>query len=291
MTWLYFASPINSATANVNENHSFYTLVRDVACEAAKAAASVINASAGQVSAEQIRSKGTHDLVTEIDEEAERVVIETIQKTFPDHDFLAEESADGLMASAASKENLWIIDPIDGTTNFLHGVAPYAVSIGFRHKGRLVVGVVHDVPHNEVFAAIDGCGMTMNGVPAHASSVPTLSESLITTGFPYREYNHIDLYLRVLKEFMADAQGVRRPGSASVDLAWVACGRFDGFYETGLKPWDVAAGIVLVREAGGKISDYVGNEDPAFTAQIVASNGKIHSEVLKILEPMQGVFD
>jgi len=275
----------------VPDHIPLYEHILRVACEAARAAADVIGAAAGTIGSHNVKSKGLHDLVTEVDEHAERLIIQIIRKTFPDHDFLAEESADGLMASAASKESLWIIDPIDGTTNFIHGVPPYAVSIAFRHQGKLVVGVVHDVPHQEVFTAITGYGAELNGEKLAVSRTPILSESLITTGFPYREYGHIDLYLSVLKKFMADARGIRRPGSASVDLAWVACGRFDGFYETGLKPWDVAAGIVLVREAGGAISDYSGNPEPSFTAQVVASNGHIHGDVLRILEPMQGVFD
>jgi myo-inositol-1(or 4)-monophosphatase len=289
----------------VTDQLRFYNLVQGVACEAAAAAAELIRNAAGSVEAEQIRSKGLHDLVTEVDENAERLIISIIRTSFPDHTFLAEESADGTAETAATnavtsnavtsnataEDNLWIIDPIDGTTNFLHGVPPYAVSIAFRHKGELVVGVVHDVPHDEIFTAIAGCGLWINGERATVSHTPALSESLITTGFPYREYDHIDLYLNVLKRFMAEARGVRRPGSASVDLAWVACGRFDGFYETGLKPWDVAAGIVLVREGGGAISDYAGDPNPSFNAQIVASNKIIHPEVLRILEPMQGVFD
>ena len=270
---------------------AFYTRIRDVAIRAAESAAELIREAAGSVDAALVRDKGTHDLVSEVDEQAEQRIVNCILDAFPDHTILAEESADGPLESVAGDEHVWIIDPIDGTTNFLHGVPPYAVSIAFRHQGRLVVGVVYDVPHDELFVAVDGQGATLNGAAVTVRSTPALSESLITTGFPYRAYDHIDLYLGVLKTFMAEARGVRRPGSASVDLAWVACGRFDGFFETGLKPWDVAAGIVLVREAGGRISDYAGDPDPSFTAQIVASNGPIHDDILTILRPMVDVFD
>lgn len=273
------------------EDLAFYTRVQNVAVKAARAAAEIITAAAGSVSTDEIRSKGTHDLVTVVDEEAERTIISIIRHAFPDHAILAEESSDGSFGEASHAVALWIIDPIDGTTNFMHGVPPYAVSIAFRHRGRMSVGVVLDVAHDDLFTAIDGQGLFFNGSPASVAKTDSLSESLITTGFPYRSYGHIDVYLAVLRRFMEAARGVRRPGSASVDLAWVAVGRFDGFFETGLMPWDVAAGIVLVREGGGTISDYTGNPDPEFSAQIVASNGAVHEEILAILEPMKQITD
>lgn len=275
----------------MKENNTFFQQIRDVATAAAHKAGEVIAEAAGRIDVDSVRSKGVHDLVTEIDEKAEAIIIESIRRDFPDHHILAEESYAGNMETFEKSGALWIVDPIDGTTNFMHGVPPYAVSIAFRHQGELVVGVVYDVANDDLFTAIKGCGLLFNGAPAQTSKTPVLSESLVTTGFPYRAYDHIDQYLSVLKRLMQTSRGVRRPGSASVDLAWVAAGRFDAFFETGLMPWDVAAGIVLVREGGGQISDYSGNPEPSFTAQIVASNGHVHDELLDFLLPMVDVHD
>jgi len=275
----------------VKETQSLYQHVRDVAITAAKKAGKIIGEAVGRIDTSTVRSKGIHDLVTEIDEKAEAIIVETINNAFPDHHILAEESYKGDMESFEKYGSLWIVDPIDGTTNFMHGVPPYAVSIAFRHHGELVVGVVYVVAHDDLFIAIKGWGLLHNGAPANTSNTTGLSESLVTTGFPYRAYGHIDQYLTVLKRFMQTSRGVRRPGSASVDLAWVAAGRFDAFFETGLMPWDVAAGIVLVREGGGQISDYSGDPEPSFTAQIVASNGHVHDEMLDFLSPMVNVYD
>lgn len=267
----------------------------DKACEtavlAAQAAGDLIRKAAGSLVPSAIRNKGVHDLVTDVDEESQRLIISIIQADFPDHEFLAEEGSGPTASDVDGAEFLWIIDPIDGTTNFTRGVPPYAVSIGFQHRGEMVVGVVLDVPGNELFSAVTGKGLFVNGVRAQVRETRELSNGLVTTGFPYRAYGHIDVYLDVLKIFMKTTLGLRRPGSAAVDLAWVASGRFDGFFETGLMPWDVAAGIVLVREGGGRISDYSGDPKPAMGAQIVASNGHVHEEMLKILAPMRNVFD
>jgi len=268
-----------------------YEQARETAVQAARLAGELIRSIAGTVHPDDVRDKGVHDIVTDTDEEAQNLIIKTIRDRFPDHRILAEEE---LIASPTESENSdfqWIIDPIDGTTNFTRGIPPYAVSIALAHGNHLVLGVVYDVAHDDMYSAISGAGLTVNGSQACVSKTPDLSEALITTGFPYRAFAHVDLYLTILKQFMERARGVRRPGSASVDLAWVARGRFDGFYETGLKPWDVAAGIVLVREAGGRISDYRGNPDPAFDHQIVASNGLVHDEMLEVLKPMQDTLD
>lgn len=270
---------------------SLYEQARETAIRAARLAGELIRSVAGTVRPDDVREKGIHDIVTDTDEEAQRLIIETIKASFPDHRILAEEE---LIPSATESENSefqWIIDPIDGTTNFTRGIPPYAVSIALAHENHLVLGVVYDVAHDDMYSAVTGSGLSVNGSQARVSETPDLAESLITTGFPYRAFAHVDLYLSILKQFMEGARGVRRPGSASVDLAWVASGRFDGFYETGLKPWDVAAGIVLVREGGGRISDYRGNPEPAFDQQIVASNGLVHDEILEILTPMQNICD
>lgn len=289
---------------------ALYAQVQSAAVRAARRAGEVIRRAAGRVDSKAVRAKGLHDLVTDVDREAEAIIVDCLKTEFPDHLILAEESfsctseqdtkqdssgqagvQQDHMAEFEKHDHLWIIDPIDGTTNFMHGVAPYAVSIAFRHKGKLTVGVVYDVAHDELFTAITGCGVFHNGSRACVSTTQALSESLVTTGFPYRAYGHIDQYMSVLRRFMKTTHGVRRPGSAAVDLAWIAVGRFDAFFETGLMPWDVAAGVVLVREGGGHISDYRGNPEPSFTAQIVATNGLVHDEVLDFVSPMKDVYE
>ncbi len=271
-----------------------YDQARDVAIIAARRAAEFIRSHVGTISESDIRSKGLHDLVTRIDEESQALIIGEIGAVFPDHEFLAEEEQDGLsrrVDSGSVPEFLWIIDPLDGTTNFTRSVPPYAVSIALQHAGRLVVGVVLDISSDDLFSAVSGCGAFQNGHQISVSTTSRLGDGLVTTGFPYRSFGHIDTYLGVLKNFMQTARGVRRPGSAAVDLAWVAAGRFDAFYETGLMPWDVAAGIVLVREAGGTISDYRGGKSPRLGAQILATNGVVHEETLGIVAPMSDVYE
>lgn len=275
----------------VSPEIALYEHARDVAVLAARIAGKKIREAAGQIDPTIIRDKAIHDPVTATDEEAQQLIVDTLLEAFPDHKILAEEDPDSANVNGQDEEFLWIIDPIDGTTNFTRGVPPYAVSIALKHFDELVLGVVLDVGHGDLYTAISGCGLYVNEIRCRASDTPSLDQSLITTGFPYRAYDHIDDYLAVLKTFLKQARGVRRPGSASVDLAWVASGRFDGFFETGLKAWDVAAGIVLVREGGGKVSDYQGNADPTFEHQILASNGRIHGAMMDILEPMRETRD
>ncbi len=275
----------------MNEELKLYEQARETGEKAARKAGELIARTAGKISPDEIREKGINDIVTAVDEEAQRVIVEAILEVFPGHKILAEEDLDTRGVDSEPAEYLWIIDPIDGTTNFTRGIPPYAVSIALAHKNRLVVGVVLDVANNDMYTAVFGRGLSVNGEPAGIRRSTSLSKSVITTGFPYRSFGHVDLYLTVLKQFMKSALAIRRPGSAAVDLAWVASGRFDGFFETGLKPWDVAAGIVLVREGGGLVSNYAGDPDPAFDQQIVASNGLIHDEMLSLLEPMSSVVD
>lgn len=258
---------------------------RDVAVEAALDAGRLIRFEAGRLDLAQVRSKGIHDLVTEIDERSQAIILEKILARFPDHSILAEESDQD--TAGASPDWRWIIDPIDGTTNFTHGVPPYAVSIGLQYKARSVVGVVYDVSRDELFTAVAGQGAWMNGRRLRVSEADRLEDCLLTTGFPYRSFGHADTYLAVLKEFFQRAQGVRRPGSASVDLAWVAAGRFDGFFEIGLSPWDVAAGVLLVEEAGGRVSDFGAGLDPVTGGQVIASNGRIHESMASIVAPLR----
>ncbi len=264
--------------------------VLDTAIAAALTAGRLIRSESGHVEPDDISAKGLHDLVTEVDKRAQSIIVSAIQATFPSHHVLAEEDEEhDLQPSVAESDWRWIIDPIDGTTNFTHGVPPYAVSIGIQRGADMLVGVVYDVSRDELFTGVRGRPVLLNGRPVHASTVDFLGDALVTTGFPYREFAHVDAYLAVLKDFMREAQGVRRPGSAAVDLAWVASGRFDGFFETGLAPWDVAAGMLLVECAGGRVTDYAGSPDAAFSRQVVASNGQIHDRMLELVEPMSRI--
>lgn len=269
----------------------FLHRTRDAAVEAALAAGSLIRAEAGRVDAGRIEDKGIHDLVTEVDTAAERLITDLLGARFPEFGMLAEEDEASHDAERPASGFRWIVDPIDGTTNFAHGAPPYAVSIALEHDSGIVTGVVYDVSRDELFSAVRGGGVQLNGRPGRVSRTEELGDSLVTTGFPYRSYDHMDSYLEVLRSFMERTRGVRRPGSASVDLAHVAVGRFDGFFETGLRPWDVAAGCLLVTEGGGQVTEYDGTGDPVFGGQIVASNGRVHREMLGILSAMRSVRD
>ena len=226
-----------------------------------------------------VRKKGAIDLVTEADTAAESVIIETIRSQFPDHTLLAEES--GL--SQGQTENTWYIDPLDGTTNFAHQVGLFAVSIAYAHRGELQVGVIYCPVSGEYFAAVKGAGAECNGAAVQVSSTALLSESLLVTGFPYNHAEHVEPLMARFQKGLLASQGVRRLGSAALDLCYVACGRFDGFWEENLSPWDTAAGALLVAEAGGLVTDFSANpywvEDP----EIMATNGKIHTALLKLM--------
>ena len=264
-----------------------YKQARETAVEAALEAGHLIRTWAGRIS--DVREKGRHDLVTEIDEEAQRIVLRRLKLDFPDYDVLAEEGADLGAIEPLSKGYRWIIDPIDGTTNFLHGVPPYAVSIALQHRDEIVVGVVLDVARGELFTAVRGGGLYVDGVRAGVSSSAILKDSLLSTGFAYRSFGHVDVYLQITRRFMHETQAIRRHGAASVNLAYVACGRFDGFFELGLWPWDVAAGLLLIEEGGGQVTDFQNTPNPVFAGQLVASNGQIHTAMLDVLEPIRDV--
>lgn len=274
---------------SIDSELAFYEHARDVAVQVAWQAARLIRSHAGRLQESEVQEKGTHDLVTDIDESSQALIIRALHDAFPDHAMLAEEGADEAEAHAPAEGYRWIIDPIDGTTNFTRGVPPYAVSIALQHASNIVVGVVLEVAHGELFTAVRGQGTYRNGERVHASRRRTLDRSLVVTGFPYRSFGHIDKYLGVLRHFMQSSRGVRRLGAASVDLAYVACGRFDGFFETGLHAWDVAAGMLLVEEAGGRVTDYRDESNPLFRKQILASNGLVHDAMLDVVASMRDV--
>jgi myo-inositol-1(or 4)-monophosphatase len=264
--------------------------ILDVAIGAAFDAGALIRSQSGRLSPDDIAAKGLHDMVTKVDKAAQSLIVSAISDHFPSHHVLAEEDAvHNLAPVVPAGEYRWIIDPIDGTTNFMHGVPPYAVSIGIQCGTQMEVGVVYDVSRDELFSGVRGGPVLLNGRAVSVSETKTVGDALITTGFPFREYAHIDAYLSVLKRFMREAQGVRRPGSAAVDLAWVASGRFDGFFETGLAPWDVAAGMLLVECGGGCVTDYHGSPEAAFSKQVLASNGLIHEEMIQMVVEMREV--
>ncbi|MFO7666648.1 MAG: inositol monophosphatase family protein [Desulfobacterales bacterium] len=255
-------------------------LVKRVGIAAAYKGAEILRANFGKKS--KIQKKGAKDLVTESDTESERLIIETIRQVFPSHGILAEESGSDNNGS----ECIWIIDPLDGTTNFAHNLGLFAVSIALSIKGDMAAGVVLNPITGELFTAVKGEGAQLNGIPIHVSETAPISESLLVTGFPYNVKDIKPLQVRFFNCLKA-SQGIRRLGSAALDLCYVASGRFEGFWEENLKPWDTAAGFIIVSEAGGKISDFSGNPYNIYKKEVLATNGKIHEEALILFEPKQ----
>jgi myo-inositol-1(or 4)-monophosphatase len=223
--------------------------------------------------------KGLNNFVTYVDKGSEKMLIEKLAPLIPEAGFIAEE---GTSVKKGLKYN-WIIDPLDGTTNFLHNVRPYAISIGLMEDNEVIAGVVHEVGGNETFTAWKNGGAWLNGKRIHVSGTPKLSGSLAATGFPYNLFDRLTPYMNLLTYLVKNTHGVRRLGSASIDLAYVACGRFDLFFEYDLKIWDIAAGMLLVREAGGKFSDFSGNITGLSGDETLASNTFIYYEILEII--------
>lgn len=227
-----------------------------------------------------VTKKGDINLVTEADLASEKLIIEQIKSYYPKHSILAEES--GNAAVDGNSKWKWIIDPLDGTTNYAHGYPCFCVTIALEHEGKIVVAVTFDPTRNEVFAAEKGNGATLNNKPIRVSKTEKLSEALLVTGFPY-DFKQKDNFARHLTSFLLNARGVRRDGSAAIDMAYIACGRFDGFWEEGLNPWDMAAGVLLIEEAGGQITNYRGANFDLYSPPMCASNGLIHHEMLRVL--------
>jgi len=229
---------------------------------------------------ERVEKKGHNDFVSYVDRGAEEIIVKGVKDLIPDAAFHTEEAT----TERTSAEFTWVIDPLDGTTNFIHGVPCFAVSIALLQNNEPVLGVVYEINQDEMFTAVKGGGTKLNGVSIHVSNCEKVSESLIGTGFPYYDYHLMDNYLELFKHLMQHSRGLRRPGSAATDLAYTAAGRFDSFYEYSLSPWDVAAGILLVREAGGTVTNFDGGDDAIYTKEIVATNGKLHSEMLSLVQ-------
>jgi myo-inositol-1(or 4)-monophosphatase len=219
--------------------------------------------------------------VTEADLAAERLIVERIRSYYPRHSILTEEAGD-VVSVEKSAEYKWVVDPLDGTTNYAHGYPCFCVSVALERDGEIVLGVVHDPTRDETFAAERGGGATLNGRLIRVSNVEEMNRALVCTGFPY-DVRERSEFARHFRSFIMHAQGVRRDGAAALDLAYVACGRFDGFWEEGLKPWDVAAGKIIIEEAGGRITRYDDTPFDIYTPPVVASNGLLHGEMLRVL--------
>lgn len=243
--------------------------------EVAKAAGEFILSEQRNFSHTRVESKGHNDFVSHVDRTSERMIVDALRPLLPDAGFITEEGT----AQLDQRPLKWVIDPLDGTTNFIHGVPFFAVSIGLVDGATPVLGVVHELGRLETFSATKGDGAFMNGRPIHVSQAPSLAQSLLGTGFPYTDFGQMDRYLALFRHLMQHSRGLRRPGSAATDLAYVACGRFDGFFEYGLSPWDVAAGACLVREAGGLVTDFSGGDTFITGRQIVAANALMHEEL------------
>lgn len=238
-------------------------------CEIARKAGKFMAQERKNFDVSKIETKGLHDLVSYVDKESEKQIIEQLQQLLPESGFIAEEGTNDIRGERFN----WVIDPLDGTTNYIQGVPIYAVSIGLLDNDELVLGVVYEVGRDECFYAWKDGGAYLDGKPIHVSNRADIHDTLLATGFPYNDFSKLDEYMELLKWTMTNARGVRRLGSAATDLAYVACGRFDAFWEYDLKPWDVAAGAVIVMEAGGKVTDYNGGNNYLFGREIVASNG------------------
>ncbi len=232
----------------------------------------------------QVSNKGDIDLVTESDLASEELIIDRIKSHYPRHAILAEESGatDGIEIVAGKTDWKWIIDPLDGTTNYAHGYPCFCVSIAVERAGAIEIGVVYDPMRDEMFAAERGQGATLNERPMRVSTVGDLNSAMLCTGFPYNVRERPNFALE-FANFTMEAQAVRRDGSASLDLAYVACGRFDGFWEEGLKAWDVAAGVLLIQEAGGRVTDFTGQPLDIYTPKVLASNALVHSAMMRVL--------
>jgi myo-inositol-1(or 4)-monophosphatase len=253
------------------------------AVKAARRAGNIINRGARELDLLTVTAKGPKDFVSEIDHAAEAAIVDTLHAAYPDHAILAEEGTS--RDKNANADYTWIIDPLDGTTNFLHGFPQYCVSIALSHKATITQGVIYDPVRNDLFTASRGRGAFLNDRRIRVSKRQHLRECLIGTGFPFRDGSHLDTYLAMMRAMTQQAAGLRRPGAAALDLAYVAAGYYDGFFEIGLNPWDVAAGSLLVLEAGGLIGDFAGEGDYVYGGQVVAATPRIFAQMIKALSP------
>jgi myo-inositol-1(or 4)-monophosphatase len=259
-----------------------FTRIKQIGTRAAYTGGKILNDHFGR--SLQITKKGPIDLVTQADIASEKAIIATIREAFPDHAILAEESG----TTNENRDDLWIVDPLDGTTNFAHGLPVYSISIAFVHHNEIVMGIVFNPQNGEFFSAVKGSGAFLNSHPIQVSSQRTVTDSLLVTGFPYLIRERTDTIMMRLTQCLKAAQGVRRLGSAALDLCYVSCGRFDGFWEEDLKPWDVAAGTLIVQEAGGRVSDFADRDYLPICRrehdEMLATNGHIHNQMIALMQ-------
>ena len=260
----------------------------NIAIKAARAAGAIINRAALDIERVQVTAKSHNDFVTEVDSAAEMAIIETLLQAYPGHGILAEES--GRTHGARDSEYVWIIDPLDGTTNFIHGFPVYAVSIALAFRGQVQQAVVYDPARNDLFYASKGKGAYLNDRRLRVSKRSRMLEALIGTGFPFRKGDNFKRYLKIFEDVMQVCAGLRRPGAAALDLCYVAAGWYDGFFETGLNPWDVAAGSLIITEAGGLVGNFTGEADFLHQRELVAGNPRIYAQLVQILAPYTRVI-
>ena len=260
----------------------------NTAIKAARSAGAIINRASLDLDLLKVNTKSPNDFVTEVDHQSEKVVIETLLGAYPGHGILAEES--GTSHGAKDSEYVWIIDPLDGTTNFIHGFPFYAVSIALAFRGQIQQAVVYDPTRNDLFYASKGRGSFLNDRRLRVSRRTRLAECLISTGFPFRKGDNFKRYLQMLEVMMPACAGLRRPGSAALDLCYMAAGHTDGFFETGLSPWDIAAGSLIITEAGGLIGNFTGESDYLYQREVMAANPKIYAQLVPLLSKFSHVI-
>jgi myo-inositol-1(or 4)-monophosphatase len=256
----------------------------NTAVKAARRAASVINRASFELDRLQVTKKSHNDFVTEVDRAAEQAIIDVLRAAYPDHAILAEESGPSENLHDEN-ENVWIIDPLDGTTNFIHGFPQYSVSIALQQRGQITQAVVYDPNRNDLFTATKGGGAYLNEKRIRVVRRDKLADALIGTGFPYRDMTGLDDYVAMFRVMTQATAGLRRPGSAALDLAYVAAGRLDGFFEKGLQPWDIAAGSLLISEAGGIVGDFTGESDYLYKGDVLAGSPRIFGQMVQLLSP------
>ena len=261
----------------------------NIAVKAARTAGSIINRASMDLDILKVNTKAPNDFVTEVDQAAEQAIIETLLTAYPGHGILAEES--GREHGSKHSEFVWIIDPLDGTTNFIHGFPVYCVSIALAFRGKVEQAVVYDPTRNDLFMASKGRGAYLNDKRLRVSKRTRLSQSLIGTGFPFRKGDNFQRYMKMFEAVMPECAGLRRPGSAALDLCYVAAGQYDGFFETGLQPWDIAAGSLMVTEAGGLIGNFTGEADYLYQREVVAGAPKIYGQLVQLLSPFSRVIN
>ncbi len=261
----------------------------NIAIKAARGAGAIINRASLDLDLLKVNTKGPNDFVSEVDQAAEQSIIETLLAAYPGHGILAEES--GRAHGAKDSDYVWIIDPLDGTTNFLHGLPVYCVSIALAFRGQVQQAVVYDPCRNDLFYASKGRGAFLNDKRLRVSKRTRLADALVGTGFPFRRGDNFKRYMSMFESVMQNCAGLRRPGAAALDLCYVAAGWYDGFFETGLNPWDVAAGSLMITEAGGLIGNFTGEADYLHQREVVAGNPKVYAQLVQILAPYTRVIE